>query len=154
MIEVAPAGATAVELLARLHAGCFAEAWDTAAIARLLAMPGAFAFTAARDGEPVGFVIARQAADELEIVSLGVLPAARRAGAAQSLMQAALARAAAAGARACFLEVAEGNSVARALYLRLGFAQAGRRPRYYGSEAALVLRCDIAPAQTDGGGRS
>lgn len=145
MIQVVPAGATTVELLARLHAGCFADAWDTAAIARLLAMPGAFAClavdgTPTGGGMPVGFVIARQAADELEIVSIGVLPAARRGGAGQALLRAACDRAAADGATACFLEVAETNAAARALYLRLGFAQAGRRPRYYGTEDALVLR--------------
>ena len=141
MIEIVPAGATATPLLAQLHGGCFADAWDAAAVARLLAMPGAFALLAARAGEPVGFVIARQAADELEIVSIGVLPAARRAGAARALLDAAFARAQ--GATVCFLEVAAGNAAARALYLRLGFAQVGRRPRYYGSEDALVLRREL-----------
>lgn len=144
MIEVRPAGATAVALIAALHAACFADAWDGPAIARLLAMPGAYALLALRDGEPVGFVIARQAADEVEIVSLGVRPDARRSGAATALMRAALARAG--GAATCFLEVAEGNAAARALYLRLGFAQAGRRPRYYGDEDALVLRLVLEPA--------
>jgi ribosomal-protein-alanine N-acetyltransferase len=141
MIAIVPAGATATPVLAALHAGCFAAAWDAPAIARLLATPGAFALIAQADGVPVGFVIARQAADELEIVSIGVLPPARRAGAARALLQAAFARAA--GAATCFLEVAEGNAAARALYLRLGFAQAGRRPRYYGDEDALVLRLPL-----------
>ncbi|MEQ9643668.1 MAG: GNAT family N-acetyltransferase [Alphaproteobacteria bacterium] len=138
MIEVEAAGATTVAVIAELHAACFAEAWDTAAIARLLAMPGAYALLALRDNDPIGFVIARQAADELEIVSLGVRPDARRIGAADALMRVTLARAA--GAASCFLEVAESNAAARALYLKLGFAQAGRRPRYYGDQDALVLR--------------
>ena len=138
MIRVGPAGATTVAVIAALHADCFAEAWDALAIARLLAMPGAYALLALRDDAPVGFVIARQAADEVEIVSIGVLPGARRTGAGAALMRAALERAT--GAATCFLEVAEGNAAARALYLRLGFAQAGRRSRYYGNEDALVLR--------------
>lgn len=144
MIGIQPAGATAVALVAELHAACFAEPWDGAAVARLLAMPGAYALIAVRDGDPVGFVIARQAADEVEIVSLGVRPDARRCGAAMTLMRAAMERAA--GAASCFLEVAEGNAAARSLYLRLGFAQVGRRPRYYGDEDALVLRLVLEPA--------
>ena len=142
MIAIEPAGATTVAVIAELHAACFDEAWDTAAIARLLAMPGAFALLALRAGDPIGFVIARQAADEVEIVSLGVRPDARRVGAADAMMRGVLDRAT--GAATCFLEVAEGNAAARALYLKLGFAQAGRRPRYYGNEDALVLRCPLA----------
>ena len=42
---VAPARPDEIEVLARLHAGCFAEPWGTEAIARLLATPGAFALT-------------------------------------------------------------------------------------------------------------
>jgi len=53
-------------------------------------------------------------------------------------------RAAALGAERMFLEVAEGNVAARALYARAGFSEAGRRRGYYsrndGSrEDALVL---------------
>jgi ribosomal-protein-alanine N-acetyltransferase len=56
-------------------------------------------------------------------------------------MRAAMADARAAGAAAMFLEVAESNAAARALYGGLGFAPVGRRPRYYeNGEDALVLR--------------
>jgi ribosomal-protein-alanine N-acetyltransferase len=86
-------------------------------------------------------VLARVAAGEAEILTLAVVPGARRRGLGAALMQAALARAAEAGAREMFLEVAEGNEAARRLYGALGFAGVGRRPRYYSDgRDALVLR--------------
>ena len=49
--------------------------------------------------------------------------------------------AAAAGAKVMFLEVAEENQPAMALYAKAGFEKAGRRPDYYGPGAhAWLLR--------------
>ena len=44
------------------------------------------------------------------------------------------------GASEAFLEVAEDNRAARALYARGGWAPVGRRPGYYGGGDALILR--------------
>jgi ribosomal-protein-alanine N-acetyltransferase len=132
--EAADAGA-----LAALHAAAFPEAerWDAAAIGGLLALPGAFGVV--RPGQ--GFVLARVAADEAEILTLAVAPDARRQGGGAALLAAAMAQAALRGAAAMFLEVSEGNAAARALYAAAGFAEAGRRRRYYADGAdALVLR--------------
>ena len=54
-----------------------------------------------------------------------------------------------AGAVRLFLEVAEDNVAARALYERAGFGQIGRRKAYYaapdgGRTDALVLALDLA----------
>ena len=88
--------------------------------------------------------MARVAADEAEILSLGVELAARRAGLGAALVAQAARGAQASGARAMFLEVATGNNAARALYRRLGFREAGRRKAYYAaSEDALILRADL-----------
>lgn len=130
--------------LAALHAAAFPpnEAWDAAAIGALLAMPGAFGLVLPGDG----FVLARVAADEAEILTLAVVPAERRKGQGGALLVAAMAQAAARGAAAMFLEVSEANAAARALYAAAGFAEAGRRRRYYpdGSDA-LLLRAELAP---------
>ena len=40
------------------------------------------------------------------------------------------------GARQCFLEVADTNAAARALYASAGFVEVGRRPGYYRSAGA------------------
>jgi len=140
------AGPEQAHRIAPLHAACFDEAWSETSIARLLEPPGAFAFlirVAARD---VGFVIARVAADEAEIISIGVVPALARQGLAIKLLRRAAEECEARGAVRLFLEVGSCNVAARALYEKFGFTCVGRRPRYYGraSEDALVLRASLA----------
>ena len=128
--------------LAALHAAAFppAEAWSADTIGMLLALPGAFGLW--RNG--AGLVLARMAADEAEILTFGVVPGARRRGHGAALLRGALAAARARGAGAMFLEAAAGNAPALALYAREGFAEVGRRRRYYSNGAdALVLRRDL-----------
>jgi ribosomal-protein-alanine N-acetyltransferase len=106
----------------------------------MLEMPGAFGFWQAEGG----LVLARVAAEEAEILTLGVVPRAQRRGLGGALLRAAMVRAAGLGARAMFLEVAEGNAPARALYTAHAFSKVGRRRRYYPNGGdALVLRCTI-----------
>ena len=103
--------------------------------------------------EVAGFLLFRGATDEMEILNLAVSPRHRRAGVGTALLRAALAGAAGRGARRVFLEVRESNSVAIAFYQQLGFAECGRRPRYYSSpdEDGVVLS---RPVGGDGGGKS
>ena len=112
--------------LAGLHAAAFDAPWSATAFADLLGQAGVFL-----EGDTDGFVLIRTVADEAEVLTLAVRPAARRKGLAACLLRAATARAAAIGATRMFLEVAEDNAPARALYGALGFEAAGRRPRYY-----------------------
>lgn len=112
--------------LAAIHAEAFAAPWDEAALTELLASPGVFAVA-----EEDGFVLIRVVVDEAEILTLAVRPSARRAGLGVRLVEAAVVRAAALGAERMFLEVAEGNVAARALYARSGFVEMGRRRGYY-----------------------
>jgi ribosomal-protein-alanine N-acetyltransferase len=139
-MRIEPAGAASLELLAALHGRCFARAWPRDAFAKLLATPGAFAVLAVEQAEPAGFALARAAAGEAEILTIGVLAEARRRGCGRALIAAIEAEAKARGAAELFLEVADDNLAARALYLAQGFAQVGRRPAYYGARDALVLR--------------
>lgn len=132
MIRAATPADAAV--LAAIHADCFQgeAAWNAALFARLLSLPGGFGFLHAGGG----FLLARGAVDEAEILTLAVLPAARRRGIARALMAGLSPRAA-----RVFLEVSEANQPARAFYAALGFKQVARRRRYYpdGTDA-LVLR--------------
>lgn len=149
-IAVVDAGAPEFDILAALHATCFDEVWDRDVIARVFAMAGVFGLLARVAGRPAGFIICRTAADECEILSIGVAPDHRRRGVGRKLVDAALARVAAAGTAALFLEVAEDNVAARALYAAANFAPVSHRPGYYrrtdaAPVAAIVLRCNIAP---------
>lgn len=94
----------------------------------------------------LGFLVARAAADELEILNLGVLPQARRRGVGHVLLKTALQWGRASGAARAFLEVRESNAPARLFYEAQGFVVAGRRSVYYGQppEAALVLSLSLA----------
>ncbi len=152
------AGAGALDLLAALHGASFAEAWDRDSLARLLASPGAHALIAC-DGEAgearaLGLALLRVAHDEGELLSLAVVPGARRRGAGTILLRASLAQAAALGARRLFLEVAPDNAAARRLYEGFGFAEVGCRPSTYraaadAADTALTLRLDLAGATPD-----
>lgn len=141
-------GASA-ELLARLHAEAFAEGWDAAAFAQLLAMPGAEAVLALEAEEPVGFLLARSAADEAEIITIATRPGARRRGVGRRLLSHHLDGLAARGVKHMFLEVAASNAAAIALYAASGFSEVGRRKDYYqrpdGREDAIVMRRELAP---------
>lgn len=140
--------ATAAEkaLLSALHGECFDMPWGQSEFARLLAMPGAVAILAFRAGEPLGFILLRQAAEEAEILTIGTRPKARRQGIARRLIGEGLGHAA--KARHVFIEVGAGNAAARALYAGLGFIRAGERKAYYRradgrQEDAVVMRRDL-----------
>lgn len=129
--------------LAALHATAFDTPWDAVAFASLLAQDGVFAVETTD-----GFILMRAVADEAEILTLAVHPDARRAGQGTRLVAEGVAAVAARGAERVFLEVADDNVAARALYARVGFEEPGRRPRYYsrpdGSRAdALLLSLNL-----------
>lgn len=153
-IATREAGPFDVPVIAALHVACFADGlggsvWSEAAIAKVLALPGAYGVLALAGlaPSPLGFVLGRAAADESEILSLGVPPAHRRQGVGRALVRAALAQARRDGAGRLYLEAAEDNAAAQALYGAEGFAVVGRRPAYYQRQDrpvdALVYACSI-----------
>jgi len=149
-----PAGGEAAQTLAALHAACLEPGWAASSVASFLAVPGSFALLAWGDGEnadrisgPAGFILCRVAAGVCDLAAMGVVPAARRQGLGRALLAAACTEARRLGAGEMFLEVAEANVAARALYLSEGFTEAGRRAHYYAGadrekapEDALLLR--------------
>lgn len=138
LLATAPAHAP---VLAALHAQCFADAWGEEAIASLLALPTTTGFIAGIR-PPRGFILCAAAAGEAEILTLCVAPGTRGRGLGQRLVGAAMDHLRRNGAGRLFLEVAEDNAPARALYRRLGLAEAGRRRGYYGPgrDALLLAR--------------
>lgn len=118
--------------LSAMHAACFPEEpWDAAVMRRILGLAGVFGRLAWHDDTPVGFALARDLAEEVEVLSLGVLPQRRRSGAGRALLGAIVDEAMRRGIGSVVLEVAAANLGARALYTAAGFVQVGRRPRYY-----------------------
>lgn len=132
--------------IAAIHGTLFESAWDRGGIMKLLEHPGSTALIA-RTGFPkvsVGFAMAQMVADEAEILSVGVVKDWQRVGLGFKLadgIERALRRA---GVKNVFLEVAEDNTAARALYAKMGFSETRRRKGYYARKAgpaidALVL---------------
>jgi ribosomal-protein-alanine N-acetyltransferase len=138
--------------LAVLHREDFRRPWTDGEFAALLQQDTVFGFAVLETGRkkqgPVGFVLARLAAGEAEILTVAVARSHRRLGLGWRLMDAVLRSLHAARAETLFLEVDETNAAAIALYRRLGFAEVARRPAYYqdgdgGKSAALVMRRDL-----------
>lgn len=134
-LSIEHAGAQYADILAAIHAPCFADAWDSTAMAALLATPGSIALLAtqdkAGDKQPCGFVLLRAAADEMEVLTLAVLPHTRRRGVARALMKAVRRYAGQTGTKKIFIEYAHDNQAAHALYESIGYARNGVRPNYY-----------------------
>ena len=67
--------------LAALHRLCFDdEPWGADVFTYLLALPSSMALAERQEGEVVGFVLCRLAADEGEVLTCAVHPACRRQG--------------------------------------------------------------------------
>jgi [ribosomal protein S18]-alanine N-acetyltransferase len=131
--------------LAVIHAASFVtpRPWSKAEFESLLASPMVFLLT-----ESDGFLLARVAADEAELLTLAVAPQERRKGIGRRLVGRFLAAAGSRGAARAFLEVSAENPAAILLYLGMGFVEAGRRTGYFqgadGQSAdALVLSFNL-----------
>jgi len=138
------------EEIASLHARLFTPAWDAASITDAIEHPASASFVA-QVREPrvlAGFVLGRIAADEAEILSIGVAPEWQRRGIGRHMVEGLVRAARRAEVRRLFLEVAADNGAGNALYESLGFVPAGERKAYYqradGTSAdALVLALDL-----------
>lgn len=126
--------------IAALEARCAVHPWSEASVRSALDAPTGFGFIAERDGAPVGYLLATAVADEGELHGIGVAPDARRAGVARALLAACEARWTRAGVRRAWLEVANDNTPANALYTGAGWRVVRERPDYYGpGRPALIL---------------
>lgn len=116
--------------LAVLHAASFSAGWSPKDFAGLLEVTGTWALIAHSQAADMGLLLYRQLVDEVEILTLGVVPEARKQGVASRLMHAMLADFPP-GIRQIFLEVAADNEPAIALYHRHGFQKIAERKAYY-----------------------
>jgi ribosomal-protein-alanine N-acetyltransferase len=115
--------------MSQMHAACFPHRpWKPNAFVGLMQQQGVFWGV---DHEKRGFVMARKAATEAEILTLVVAPEHRRQGVARDLVINVLQACPAMQTERLFLEVAEDNHAAKGLYEGLGFIEVGRRKGYY-----------------------
>ncbi len=127
-----------INKLAELHAQCFPHRPLTAADFADLKKSGCDIVASEN-----GFIVWRVVADEAELITIGVAPAARKTGIASAMLAIMTGDAKKRGAKKIFLEVAENNTAARALYDRNGFVTVGRRPKYYDGIDAIIMEKQI-----------
>ncbi|MDF2140643.1 ribosomal protein S18-alanine N-acetyltransferase [Paenirhodobacter sp. CAU 1674] len=137
------------EALAALHKRCFTtpRPWSAAEFAEFLTAPLCFL-----QGDSQGFVLGRVIAGEAELLTICTAPEARRQGTGRALLAQFAATAQERGGESAFLEVAEDNTAARALYAAAGWRESGRRRGYYHTPEgarvdALVLTLPLRPAE-------
>lgn len=124
--------------LEHLHALCFPhKPWSAADFADL--KKSGCDIMASQNG----FIVYRAVLDEAELITIGVHPDARRGGIAATMIELMVRDLAARGVKRVFLEVAENNHPARALYEKHGFAVVGRRPKYYDGIDAILMARDL-----------
>lgn len=125
-----------------IEESCFSTPWQRSTFEALMHRADADLIGAFSRGELVGYAITWTIMDQSELGNVAVSPDARRRGLGRLLVETALGRVRARGARECFLEVRESNHAARDLYGNLGFEPIGRRRRYYSRpvEDAVVMR--------------
>lgn len=125
------------------------EAWSADAYLEELADTRHRHYLAAvdQDGTLVGWAGVRVVAGDAEILTVGVVPVARRHGVGVRLLDALLDEARRRGATQAFLEVRVDNRPARRMYEREGFVRVGTRRGYYdaGRVDAVVMRLDLPP---------
>lgn len=101
-------------------------------------------------GALVAYMVAMHGVEETHLLNLTVAPSWRRRGLAQHLLDDLNQHARRAGANQVWLEVRASNLSAQQLYLRQGYQEVGRRPRYYpahpapqGREDAVLMSLDL-----------
>ena len=120
----------------------FTAPWPTSAYTTELTTNRLARYVGARiGGTLVGFGGIWLMVDEAHVTTMAVLPAHRRTGVATALLLELLQEARRGGARVATLDVRVSNSDAQRLYQAFGFAEVGRRIRYYddNNEDALVM---------------
>ncbi|WP_259994643.1 ribosomal protein S18-alanine N-acetyltransferase [Leisingera sp. M523] len=121
--------------MAATHAAAFTRSrpWNAAEFAALLDSPLVFAA-----GDARCFALVRVIADEAELLTIATDPAHQRQGLARRCMAEWETAVRDRGTAEAFLEVAEDNAPAQALYRAGGFAECGRRKGYYPRQGAAA----------------
>src|SRR5881296_184271 len=147
--RIRPARAADVADVVAIERATFSDPWSANDFEECIASGVPF-LVAEQRGAVLGYAIAHWAADEAEILNVGVAPAYRRQGVGRALVERMLAALHDHGARVVYLEVRESNVIARRLYESLGFTEVARRACYYRRpvEDAVILRAAIPAGQT------
>lgn len=142
MIRIRPAVvADAATLAAIEQTQPTSACWGPSGISSELQNKVSRILCAEKEGQTVGFICARAVAEVAEILNFAVLSVCVRQGIGQALLQRMVADLYRSGVTEITLEVNEHNQAALALYKKTGFAEIGRRKKFYNNQDdALLLK--------------
>ena len=129
MIRVA--GYTDYSHMSRIHSASFERGWKAAEIKDLMEKPGTKGFVYDVEDSRQGLAIIRMVEDECEIITIAVAATSQRKGIGGKLLDHIKKYAKRENIKTLFLEVAEDNLSAIALYEKAGFTRFGVRKGYY-----------------------
>lgn len=132
-------------LLSNLDQECFSSSWNDKDWKDFILAKQYDCFLSLEGNTPVGFLLTSYAADEGEIIKIGVLKEHRGKQYGKHLLDFAFKKWKELGVRFLFLEVRNSNFPARGLYQAQGFEKVGVRKNYYQNpkEDAIVYTCSL-----------
>lgn len=144
--EILPLKAEQLTEVAQIAACSFSDPWSFALFEAAFAQGNTQIWAALVGDMLVGYLVLQRLGEEQSVDDIAVLPAYRRRGIAEQLLQTA---------HAAFqdsnfiLEVREHNTAAIALYQKLGYEQVGFRKRYYTNpaEGAVLMTRQGVPIE-------
>ena len=116
--------------IAEVEAKAARQPWSVDSIAKHLALASTEAWVW-ESAFIEAHLLTSKAADVAEVLTIAVLPQARRQGIGRALLRAAEAEWTSGATAEAFLEVRADNAGAKALYIGQGWVQVGERSRYY-----------------------
>ena len=132
-----------LDVASAIHKMSFETGWDAATLGEYLT-PKSVALGLFEGVVLQGFILLGAVSDQTDMITLAVNPDFRGRGAGRQLVKAAEKDAASRGAELIFLEVAEDNVAATALYRSCRYVPIGMRKNYYkrkgGRVSALTMR--------------
>ncbi len=131
--------------MARIEQECNSPPWSESLFISEFYNSYSIAWGARSGGKLVGYIVCHSIMEEAHIVTFGVSSECRGLGFGKKLLLSLLRELARQGVRSVTLEVRQSNTVARALYEKVGFSEVSLRKAYYtdNHEDALVLRLDM-----------
>jgi len=131
-ITIRPLSALDLEAAERVSHACFEHDGERPEFEDELDRPYAHCLLAYDSNHMcIGYALGWHLGDVLDVISVGVLPSARKQGVGEALMKALMQRAKEAEAESLCLDVRASNAPAIALYSKLGFTAVGKRRAYY-----------------------
>lgn len=126
--------------MAEIHAASFERGWDALEMSQHISKDICLGL-----GDPLQcFIICNSAADQADVLTIATRPDFRRQGLGAQLLDAAMRHLAGDNISTVFLDVAEDNQGAIALYKKAGFQPIGRRPAYYKREKGRVAALNFS----------